>query len=155
MIFLDIHPKICYTVSSAKTSEEVSTIKRISQYAKRIQSAWKAIPWKKIRLFAEHFWRRIAMPAVCVILCFALIATCFASIISSAVVDYTEDRIVTPEQLKELSIQFDYILILGCGVYDDGAPTPMLRDRVSVGVSLYQLGICDRILMSGDHEKDS
>ena len=51
-------------------------------------------------------------------------------------------------------MDFDYILILGCGVYADGSLTPMLSDRVQVGVSLYKQGVCDKILMSGDHHTD-
>lgn len=45
----------------------------------------------------------------------------------------------------------DAILILGCGVWADGTPSPMLRDRLDQGIALYQAGVSDRILMSGDH----
>ena len=34
----------------------------------------------------------------------------------------------------------DCILVLGCGVYADGTPTPMLSDRLTRGVELYQAG---------------
>ena len=42
-------------------------------------------------------------------------------------------------------------LVLGCGVYADGTPTPMLRDRLEVGISLYNEGIVPKLLLSGDH----
>ena len=45
----------------------------------------------------------------------------------------------------------DCILVLGCGVYADGTPTPMLSDRLSRGVELYQAGWADKLLMSGDN----
>ena len=43
----------------------------------------------------------------------------------------------------------DCILVLGCGVYADGTPTPMLSDRLTRGVELYQAGWADKLLMSG------
>lgn len=45
----------------------------------------------------------------------------------------------------------DCILVLGCGVYADGSPTPMLNDRLTRAVELYQAGWSDKILMSGDN----
>ena len=45
----------------------------------------------------------------------------------------------------------DCILVLGCGVYADGTPTPMLSDRLTRGVELYQAGWADKLLMSGDN----
>ncbi len=45
----------------------------------------------------------------------------------------------------------DAILILGCGVWGDGTPSPMLRDRLDQGIALYKAGVSDRLLMSGDH----
>ena len=42
-------------------------------------------------------------------------------------------------------------LILGCGVYADGDPTPMLRDRLDAGIALYEAGIVPKLLLSGDH----
>ena len=41
----------------------------------------------------------------------------------------------------------DCILVLGCGVYADGTPTPMLSDRLTRGVELYQAGWADKLLM--------
>lgn len=58
--------------------------------------------------------------------------------------------ILSPEQAAELS-DVDCILVLGCGVRDDGSPSPMLNDRLTRGVSLYQEGAASKILMSGDH----
>ena len=45
----------------------------------------------------------------------------------------------------------DCILVLGCGVYADGTPTPMLSDRLTRGVELYQAGWADKLLMSRDN----
>ena len=46
---------------------------------------------------------------------------------------------------------YDCILVLGCGVYADGTPTPMLRDRLDKGVELYKAGYAPKLLLSGDN----
>lgn len=45
----------------------------------------------------------------------------------------------------------DAVLVFGCGVYADGSPTPMLRDRVLRGVELMHKGAAKKLLLSGDH----
>ncbi len=52
-------------------------------------------------------------------------------------------------QLKAL--EADCVLVLGAGVRDDGSPSLMLSDRLDTAVSLYEAGVSDRLLMSGDH----
>lgn len=49
----------------------------------------------------------------------------------------------------------DCALILGAGVRDDGTPTDVLRDRLDEGLALYRAGRVKRLLVSGDHHKDS
>ena len=58
--------------------------------------------------------------------------------------------IITAEQAATL-MDVDCILVLGCGVLSDGRPTAMLRDRLNKSVELYDAGVSDRLLMSGDH----
>ncbi len=58
--------------------------------------------------------------------------------------------ILTPEEAATLS-DVDCILVLGCGVWDDGRPSHMLEDRLKRGVSLYKDGAAPKLLMSGDH----
>ena len=45
----------------------------------------------------------------------------------------------------------DCIMVLGCSVRPDGTPSGMLRDRLDKGIELYEGGVSDRLLMSGDH----
>jgi vancomycin permeability regulator SanA len=45
----------------------------------------------------------------------------------------------------------DCILVLGAGVWNDNRPSAMLEDRLEEGIRLYQRGISNRLLMSGDH----
>ena len=58
--------------------------------------------------------------------------------------------ILTPEDAADLS-DIDCILVLGCGVRDDGTPSHMLEDRLRRGVELYKAGAAPKLLMSGDH----
>lgn len=46
---------------------------------------------------------------------------------------------------------FDCILILGAGVRDDGTPSKMLEERLSCGLNMYEMGLSEKILVSGDH----
>lgn len=62
----------------------------------------------------------------------------------------TADQILTSEQAAALE-DIDCILVLGCLVKADGTPSDMLYDRISVGVTLYQNGTSQKLLMSGDH----
>jgi len=45
----------------------------------------------------------------------------------------------------------DCILVLGAGVRSDGTPSHMLEDRLIVAKKLYDKGVSDYILLSGDH----
>lgn len=45
----------------------------------------------------------------------------------------------------------DCILVLGAGVTASGTPSPMLEDRLLTGIALYERGVSDRLLFSGDH----
>jgi vancomycin permeability regulator SanA len=58
--------------------------------------------------------------------------------------------ILAPEDATGLS-DVDCILVLGCGVRDDGTPSHMLEDRLRRGVELYKAGVAPKLLMSGDH----
>jgi SanA protein len=42
-------------------------------------------------------------------------------------------------------------LVFGAGLYRDGSPSPVLRDRVSTAAELYKAGKVEKLLMSGDN----
>ena len=69
--------------------------------------------------------------------------------VNGYVVLSTRDRVLSLAEGPPGEV--DCILVLGCGVYADGSPTPMLRDRLARGVELYQAGWGDRLLLSGDN----
>ena len=62
----------------------------------------------------------------------------------------TKNQILSVEEAAALQ-DVDCILVLGCGVHDDGSPSDMLHDRLRRSVELYQAGAAPKLLMSGDH----
>lgn len=69
--------------------------------------------------------------------------------VKASVSPYIFDRSVTAsaEELPDA----ECIMVLGCGVDDDGDPKLLLRDRLDCGVELYLGGAAPKLLMSGDH----
>ncbi len=59
-------------------------------------------------------------------------------------------QILSPDEAANLK-DVDCILVLGAGVWNDNRPSAMLEDRLQEGIRLYQRGISNRLLMSGDH----
>lgn len=62
----------------------------------------------------------------------------------------TKENIISVEEAAALE-DVDCILVLGCGVHDDGRPSDMLHDRLRRSVELYEAGAAKKLLMSGDH----
>ncbi len=65
----------------------------------------------------------------------------------------TASRIINVDDAAEVK-DADCILVLGCGVHEDGSPTHMLEDRLKRGIELYKAGVAPKLLMSGDHGRD-
>lgn len=63
------------------------------------------------------------------------------------------DKIVTVEKAKDMNA--DCIIVLGAGLRPDGKPTWMLEDRINVGDELYKNHAAPKIIMSGDHGRES
>ena len=71
-------------------------------------------------------------------------------LINAYVKNSVKARILTSDEAAKLS-EVDCILVLGCKVRDDGAPSKMLQDRLTRGLELYTFGAAPKLLMSGDH----
>lgn len=71
--------------------------------------------------------------------------------IDSYVKSSTENSIIPLEEA--INVHPDCVIVLGAGVRSDGSPSPMLKDRITTGIELYEKGVSDRLLMSGDHTK--
>ncbi len=83
-------------------------------------------------------------------LCLCILGITTLTVINTVVKLSTGDQIRTAEDASELE-EIDCILVLGCGVREDGTPSDMLHDRLLRGVELYEMGAAPKLLMSGDH----
>lgn len=84
-------------------------------------------------------------------LCLAVLLGMTALLSINAIVIHSGGKyILSAEQAAALT-DVDCILVLGCGVLPSGRPSAMLRDRLNRSVELYEAGVSQRLLMSGDH----
>lgn len=97
--------------------------------------------------------KKIFRNIIIILLCFAVVGVAVLLIINGHVKSAGKDRILTVEQAAELE-DVDCIIVLGCQVKDDGTPSDMLKDRLTRGVEVYNLGAAPRVLMSGDHGRE-
>lgn len=85
------------------------------------------------------------------LVCLIIIGVLVVFGIDLYVVFSTKSRIVSEyDSLNDV----DCILVLGAGVYD-GKPSPMLKDRLDTAVMLFNKGVSEKIVMSGDHMNES
>ncbi len=89
---------------------------------------------------------------LCVLLAVGVLFSVVALSVSAVADLRMQKRILTQEELHTEGEKFDFILVLGCRVYGDGTPSPMLYDRVKTGVALYEAGLSDSLLFSGDSQ---
>ncbi len=64
----------------------------------------------------------------------------------------TKNQIIGESDYSELG-DVDCILVLGAGIWGD-RPSPMLEDRLNEAISLYNKGVSNKIIMSGDHGRE-
>lgn len=94
--------------------------------------------------------KKIIIWAVCSAIWVLALAAATIFGINALVKETVKDQILTPEAAAALE-DVDCILVLGCGVHDDGSPSDMLHDRLRRSVELYELGTAPKLLMTGDH----
>lgn len=59
----------------------------------------------------------------------------------------TKSQILTAEQVPTARVA----IVFGAGLWRDGSPTPVLRDRVAQAADLFFAGKVEKLLMSGDN----
>lgn len=64
----------------------------------------------------------------------------------------TKNSIVDTQAARDL--QPRAIIVLGAAVRPDGSLSPMLQDRLDKGFELYQAGVANKVIVSGDHGQD-
>ena len=92
----------------------------------------------------RHFFKRFMK----IILILAAAGILFVAGANVFMILYANRYILTPEEAAEKSA--DCALVLGAQVWASGL-SAMLEDRVLTGIGLYESGLTNRILMSGDH----
>jgi vancomycin permeability regulator SanA len=60
---------------------------------------------------------------------------------------YAQPRLHSVEQISSKPVA----IVFGAGLWRDGTPTPVLRDRVATAADLYFAGKVEKLLMSGDN----
>lgn len=61
------------------------------------------------------------------------------------------DNLTAAEQKKLKKMDPQCVMVLGCGIASNTTPTPMLRDRLDIGIKMYKEGVVRKILLSGDN----
>lgn len=67
-------------------------------------------------------------------------------------ISFSRKYILTESEAAD--IDADCITVLGASVKANGTPSNMLEDRIEESIMLYNLGISNKLLMSGDHIND-
>ena len=97
--------------------------------------------------------KKILLLLLCLATCVGVMTMIATLGLNAYVKSVSFDRILTTEQACALS-DVDCILVLGCGVWEDGTPSHMLEDRLKRSLELYNQGVSGKILMSGDHGRE-
>ena len=95
---------------------------------------------------------RILITILAALIFFGTLCADALFVLNRYVVKVSSDYILSEAEAAELEA-VDCILILGAGVYSNKYPSLMLQDRLDKGIELYELGVSDRILMSGDNSE--
>lgn len=70
------------------------------------------------------------------------------------VINSSKEKVISFEQACDIK-DADCIIILGAAVKPDGTMSRVLTERVDMGAKLYDAGVSNRILASGDHSRDN
>lgn len=84
------------------------------------------------------------------VLCLAIVVL-FVSV-NARVIRTSSPRLISEESAANLE-NVDCILVLGSSVQPNGTLNRVVRERVDTALALYEDGVSDRLLMSGDHGK--
>lgn len=100
----------------------------------------------RVKIFRR--WRLI----ISVIVLSAVLIAVVIAFLNRIVINESTGMILSEAEAVKLQ-NVDCILVLGAAVYKNKYPSEMLEDRILEGVRLYELGVSDRLLMSGDNSK--
>ena len=107
-------------------------------------------------------FKKVFFRAFMVLFALGLLGLAVSLVINGYIKNQTEDAIIYSKTDRSTSIseddakalrEFDAecILVLGAGIIDAKTPTPMLKDRLDLGIELYKAGAAPKLLLSGDN----
>lgn len=92
-------------------------------------------------------WRNIVRKVLKITACLILLAGAALALPRLITALYARPRLVSVQDAPQKGVA----IVFGAGLQRDGAPTPVLRDRVAAAAELYFSGKVKKILMSGDN----
>ena len=98
--------------------------------------------------------KKFCKRALFLLLALGILGAIYVFGVNAYVVRSTAKQILSQEDAAKLQ-DVDCILVLGCGVYENGQPSAMLADRLKRSIALYDAGAAPKLLMSGDHGQDN
>ena len=127
-----------------------SVASRLSAFFAGSQAIRTQAPAAGGRSFRVILLKSLLLLCLCGFLIMSMVLT-----VSLAMIHTTRDRVITLEGLAETADwgEYDCILVMGAGLQSNGAPSPMLGDRVTVACDVYRRVVDADVplLMSGDH----
>lgn len=90
-----------------------------------------------------------------IVVIFICVAVVYVFGINAYMVAKAKKHITKMDSAAENSLKADAIIVLGAGIRADGSLSPMLQERLDMGIRLYQQGAADTVLMSGDHGNEN
>lgn len=97
--------------------------------------------------------KKIIKKIIISLICIALLGGILVLSVNAYVKGSAKKNIISKEEAAEIE-GVDCIIVLGCLVKNNGAPSDMLADRLRCGIELYELGASPKLLMSGDHGRE-
>lgn len=85
---------------------------------------------------------------ICIVLCVCVLCALLVVCANAYMISYANKYILSYDELSSQS--FDCIMVLGAR-----KGSPMLDERLEFGLKAFETGCSDRLLMSGDHGKES
>lgn len=86
---------------------------------------------------------------ICIFLCVILLIGGYALGVNFYILAASKKHIIETNDVSDLS-DLDCVLVLGCGVKEDGTPSDMLKERVQKGVEVFNESNAEYLLLSGD-----
>ena len=117
----------------------------------------KAKKAKKVKTVAAQSKKLVVLKIFLILVILGVIGLFAAALMNNHIISNSKPYLYSMEDFEAYAessgCHYEAAILLGCGVYKDGTPTPMLADRIRTAALVYKTGCVDYILVSGDSEK--